>query len=57
MFTYVSVSKQQKYKQRGSNQTYMLLHSKLNYKWTKGQPTDWEKIFTNDVTNDNFQNT
>ena len=33
------------------NQTYKLLHSKGNYKKKKKrQPTEWEKIFANDVT-------
>ena len=31
----------------GLNQTYKLLHSKGNQ--TKGQPTEWEKIFANDA--------
>ena len=32
------------------NQTYMLLHSKGNRQKRKRQPTEWEKIFANDVT-------
>ena len=36
-----------KNKQMGLNQTYKLLHSKGNQ--TKGQPTEWEKIFANDA--------
>ena len=38
-----------KNKQMGPNQTYKLLHSKGNHKM-KRQPTEWEKIFANDVT-------
>ena len=34
----------------GPNQTYKLLHSKETINKTKRQPTDWEKIFANDVT-------
>ena len=35
----------------GPNQTYKLLYSKGNRKQkTKRQPTDWEKIFANNVT-------
>ena len=35
------------------NQTYKLLHSKENHKKKKKnrrQPTEWEKIFANNVT-------
>ena len=35
----------------GPNQTYKLLHSKGNDKQNKRQPTEWEKIFANYVTN------
>ena len=35
----------------GPNQTYKLLHSKGNRKQTERQPTEWEKIFANSVTN------
>ena len=31
----------------GPNQTYKLLHRKP---WGKKRPTEWEKIFVNDVT-------
>ena len=35
----------------GPKQTYKLLHNKGNHKQKmKGQPTEWEKIFANDVT-------
>ena len=34
----------------GPNQTRKLSHSKGNHKKKKGQPTDWEKIFANNVT-------
>ena len=37
----------------GTSQTYELLHSKGNHKKKKKekrQPTEWEKIFANDVT-------
>ena len=34
----------------GPNQTYKLLHSKGNHSKRKRQPTEWEKIFANDVT-------
>ena len=33
------------------NQTYKLLHSKGKHKQMKRQPTEWEKVFANDVTN------
>ena len=33
------------------DQTYTLLYSKENHTQNKRQPTDWEKIFANDVTN------
>ena len=39
-----------KNKQMGPNQTYKLLHSKVNYDKMKSQPTDWDKIFANDAT-------
>ena len=39
-----------KYKQKGLNQTYELLHSKEKHKEKKRQPTEWEKIFANDAT-------
>ena len=35
----------------GPNQTYKLLHSKETINKTKRQPTEWEEILTNDVTN------
>ena len=35
----------------GLNQTYKLLHSKGNHKQMQRQSTEWEKTFTNDVTN------
>ena len=35
----------------GPNQTYKLLHSKGTINKMKKQPTEWEKIFANDVTN------
>ena len=35
----------------GPNQIYKLLHNKGNHEQDKRQPTDWEKIFANDVTN------
>ena len=31
------------------DQTYTLLYSKENHTQNKRQPTDWEKIFANDV--------
>ena len=31
------------------NQTYRLLHNKVNHKQNE-KPTEWEKIFANDVT-------
>ena len=34
----------------GPNQTYKLLHSKETINKMKRQPTEWEKIFANDVT-------
>ena len=35
----------------GPNQTYKLLHSKARHKKEmKRQPTEWKKIFANDVT-------
>ena len=40
-----------KNKQMGPNQIYKLLHNKGNHEQDKRQPTDWEKIFANDVTN------
>ena len=39
-----------KNKQMGPNQTYKLLHSKVNCNKMKRQPTDWDKIFANDAT-------
>ena len=36
------------------DQTYTLLYSKENHTQNKRQPTDWEKIFANDVTNKSF---
>ena len=35
----------------GPNQTYKLLHSKGTINKMKKQPTEWEKLFANDVTN------
>ena len=32
------------------DQTYTLLYSKENHTQNKRQPTDWEKIFANNVT-------
>ena len=32
------------------NQTYKLFHSKRNHLKMKMQPTEWEKIFANDMT-------
>ena len=32
------------------NQTYNLFHSKRNHLKMKIQPTEWEKIFANDIT-------
>ena len=40
-----------KNKEKGPNQTYKLLHSKETINKTKRQPTEWEEILTNDVTN------
>ena len=34
----------------GPNQTDKLLHSKGNHKTPKRQPTQWEKIVSNDAT-------
>ena len=34
----------------GPNETEKLLHSKGNHRQNGRQPTDWEKIFANDVT-------
>ena len=34
----------------GPNQTQQLLHSKGNHNKMKRQPTEWGKIFANDVT-------
>ena len=33
----------------GPNPTKKLLHSKGNYQKVKRQPTEWEKIFVNDI--------
>ena len=35
----------------GPNQTKKLWHSKGNHHKTKRQPTEWEKIFANDIYN------
>ena len=32
------------------HQNKRLLHSKGNHQQTKGQPTEWEKIFANDIS-------
>ena len=32
-----------------SNQFFKILHSKGNHKQMSSQPTEWEKIFVNDV--------
>ena len=38
-----------------SNQTFKLLHSKGNRKQSKKrQPTEWEKIFANNATDEDF---
>ena len=29
----------------------MILHSKINYQQNEKQPTQWEKIFANEMTN------
>ena len=34
----------------GPKSTYKLSHSKGNHKKMKRQPTEWEKIFANDMT-------
>jgi len=34
----------------GPNQTFKLLYSKGNHKQNEKTTTDWEEIFTNDVT-------
>ena len=34
----------------GSNKTHRLWHCKGNHKKKKGQPTEWEKIVSNDAT-------
>ena len=34
----------------GPKETYKLLHSKGNHKQNERQPTDWENIFANDMT-------
>ena len=34
----------------GPNQTYKLLHSKGDHKQMRRQPTEWEKILANNVT-------
>ena len=39
-----------KNKQMGPKETYKLLHSKGNHKQNERQPTDWENIFANDMT-------
>ena len=31
----------------------MILHSKINYQQNEKQPTQWEKIFANDIANNN----
>ena len=38
-----------------SNQTFKLLHSKGNHKQNeKRKPTEWEKIFANNATDEDF---
>ena len=40
-----------KTKQMGPNLTQNLLHSKRNCQKMKSQPTEWKKIFGNDISN------
>ena len=37
-----------------SNQFFKILHSKGNNKQMSSQPTEWEKIFVNDVIQQEF---
>ena len=39
-----------KHKQTGLNQTKKFIHSEGNYQQPKRPPTEWEKIFTNDIS-------
>ena len=39
-----------KNKQMGLHQVNKLFHSKENYKHKKSHPTEWEKIFANDIS-------
>ena len=48
----VSQGNRNKNKQMEDRQTYKLLHSKRNHKKNKRQPTEWEKIFANDATDE-----